>query len=633
MRRNLLWNTQKPEPTSPAVGLDDLAKTTSTFVQPEANEVSEPDVGKGIDVGPLKTVTSNQASSSDLSDQIDYQYEDEIGDDEADYVDDADAPSEHDQRLAVLMSQLTDRLHHGEDLSLETICFQYPEFALDLRLLWGTMVVAQVAGRVDSEDAARSSGSPDSGVWQLQLPVSLGDYELLEELGHGGMGVVYRARQTNLGRDVAVKMILRGQLATAQDRRRFFVEAEATAKLNHPNIVPVYEVGEIEGRPYFSMQLIRGETLAAKIVDGPLSNREAARIMIPICRAVNYAHEQGILHRDIKPSNILIDESGRPRLTDFGLAKQAGVHESLTRTGAVLGTPTYMSPEQANGRVDAVGPRSDVYSIGTVLYHILTGRPPLVANSPVELALKILEQDPPAPRLLEPKIDRDLEMIVVRCLQKPPDLRYESAAALANDLEAFMRDEPIAARSGQFAQIVARVFRETHHAPVLENWGLLWMWHSLVLLIACFVTEAFEWSGIASRLAYAGLWTVGLGTWAAVFWAIRRRMGPVTFVERQIAHVWGASMIAIAAMFPLEWLLGLDSLTLTPLLGVIAGMVFVIKAGILSGAFYFQAVCLFAAAIPMAIFKDYAHVIFGLVAAPCFFFPGLKYYRQKNAQQ
>jgi len=542
-------------------------------------------------------------------------------------------PSEHDQKLAALMSQLTDRLHRGEDIALETICFQHPEFALDLRLLWGTMVVAQVAGRVDSADAQREPSHGDSGVWQLQLPVALGEYELIEELGHGGMGVVYRARQTKLGRDVAVKMILRGQLATAQDRRRFFIEAEATAKLNHPNIVPLYEVGEIEGRPYFSMQLIRGETLAVKIANGPLSNREAARIMIPICRAIHYAHEQGILHRDIKPSNILIDETGRPRLTDFGLAKQAGVHESLTRTGAVLGTPTYMSPEQANGRVDAVGPRSDIYSIGSVLYHVLTGRPPLVANSPVELALKILEQDPPAPRLLEPKIDRDLEMIVVRCLQKPPDLRYESAGALANDLEAFMRDEPIAARSGQFAQILARVFRETHHAPVLENWGLLWMWHSLVLLIACFVTEAFEWSGIAGRSAYAALWTVGLGAWAAVFWAIRRRMGPVTFVERQIAHVWGASMLAIAAMFPLEALLGLDALTLTPLLGIIAGMVFVIKAGILSGAFYFQAMCLFLAAIPMALFKDYAHIIFGCVAAPCFFFPGLKYYRQKHAQQ
>ena len=491
------------------------------------------------------------------------------------------------------------------------------------------------AGLHDSKHSSREgirSGS-DSGVWHLQLPMQFGDYELIDELGHGGMGVVYRARQANLGRDVAVKMILRDRLASDADRKRFFVEAAATAKLAHPGIVPVYEVGEFDGRPFFSMQLVKGMTLAQKIANGPLPQREAVRILIPICRAVHYAHEHGILHRDIKPSNILIDESGRARLTDFGLAKQAGVHESLTRTGAVLGTPTYMSPEQANGRVNAMGPTSDIYSLGTVLYHMLTGRPPLLANSPVELALKILEQDPPAPRLLEPKIDRDLEMIVVRCLQKPPDLRYASAEMLAQDLEAFLRDEPVAARSGQLAQVVARLLRETHHAPVLENWGLLWMWHSLVVLVACVLTEAVQMAGVTNRTSYAALWIVGLSAWAAVFWTLRNRMGPVTFVERQVAHVWGASMVAIGSLFLLEWWLELPCLTLSPLLAVVAGMVFVVKAGILSGAFYVQALCLFAAAIPMAVFPLYAHFIFGAVAAPCFFLPGLKYYRQRQAQR
>jgi serine/threonine-protein kinase len=280
-----------------------------------------------------------------------------------------------------------------------------------------------------------------------------------------------------------------------------------------------------------------------------------------------------------------------------------------------------------------MGPTSDIYSLGAVLYHTLTGRPPLVANSPVELALKIIEQDPPAPRLLEPKIDRDLEMIVIRCLQKPADLRYPSAEALANDLEAFLRDEPVAVRSGHFAQVFARLLRETHHAPVLENWGVLWMWHSLVVFIACLLTEFVRWSGVTNRLAYAALWTVGLGAWASVFWALRNRMGPVTFVERQVAHAWGASMIAIASLFLLEWWLDLPCLTLTPLLGVIAAMVFVVKAGVLSGAFYVQALCLFIASIPMAIFPHVAHLIFGCVAAPAFFIPGLKYYRQRKAQR
>jgi serine/threonine-protein kinase len=268
--------------------------------------------------------------------------------------------------------------------------------------------------------------------------------------------------------------------------------------------------------------------------------------------------------------------------------------------------------------------------LGTVLYHALTGRPPLVADSPLELALKILEQEPIPPRVLEPKIDRDLEMVVIRCLQKPPDLRYSTAGELAADLEAFLRDEPVLARSGRFTQVLARVLRETHHAAVLENWGLLWMWHSLVLLVWCLLTESLDWAGVDNRLAYGGLWTVGLGAWAAVFWALRHRMGPVTFVERQIAHLWGASMIAIAMLYPFEWWLDLKPLTLSPLLGVISSMVFLVKAAMLSGAFYVQAVVLLGTSVLMAVFPAYAHMIFGIISGLCFFIPGLKYHRQRQ---
>ncbi len=246
------------------------------------------------------------------------------------------------------------------------------------------------------------------------------------------------------------------------------------------------------------------------------------------------------------------------------------------------------------------------------------------------MALKIIEHDPPLLRLLEPSVDRDLEMIVTRCLQKPPDLRYPSAAALADDLESFVRDEPVMARGGTFSDVVGRWFRETHHASVLENWGLLWMWHSVVLLVACILTQALAWNEVKNRWYYATLWTFGLGAWAAVFWAMRRQVGPVTFVERQIAHVWGASLVAIAMLFPLEWWLKLDPLTLSPLLGVVTGMVFMIKAGILTGAFYVQAACLFMTSVAMAVFPEYAHLIFGVVAATCFLVPGLKYYRLRK---
>jgi serine/threonine-protein kinase len=442
------------------------------------------------------------------------------------------------------------------------------------------------------------------------------------------MGVVYRAQQLSLNREVAIKMILRDRLASDTERIRFFAEAKATAQLQHPGIVPVYDVGEIDGRPYFAMQFLRGKTLLELITTGQLDQREAARHLEKITRAVQFAHASGILHRDIKPSNILIDESGEARLTDFGLAKQTDSAESLTRTGVVLGTPTYMSPEQASGRMGEIGPASDIYSLGSVLYHALTGRPPFTAKSTMDVLLQVLEQDPPNPRLIDPKIDRDLEMIVVRCLQKPPELRYASAQALADDLAAYRNDEPISARSGQFAQIVARWFRETHHAPVLENWGVLWMWHSLVLFIACVLTEVLAWNN-AHRSSFALLWTVGLGAWAAVFWAMRRRMGPVTFVERQIAHVWGASMIGIGALFPIEWLLGLDALKLTPLIAVISAMMFIIKAGILNGVFYVQGACLLVTSIAMVLWPGIAHLVYGVVAGLCFFIPGLKYYRQR----
>jgi serine/threonine-protein kinase len=326
----------------------------------------------------------------------------------------------------------------------------------------------------------------------------------------------------------------------------------------------------------------------------------------------------------------MITPDGTPVVMDFGLAKRVGVDIDMTRSGMVVGTPAYMSPEQAGGRRSMVGPVSDVYSLGCLLYFALTGRPPFVAQSPMELVMLVIEQDPTPPRALRPTIDRDLEMIVVRCLQKPVDLRYESAAAFAVDLEAYLADERVSARSGRFSQVIARVFRETHHAQVLENWGLLWMWHSLVLLVACLLTWQMDYWGVTRRTIYASVWIIGLGAWATVFWKLRQRMGPVTFIERQVAHVWGACMIAIGMLFPIEWLLKLPVLTLSPLLGVIAATVFVIKAGMLSGVFYIQAVVLLLASVVMALYPAWSHLIFGIVAAACFFVPGYQYARRST---
>lgn len=547
----------------------------------------------------------------------------------------ASAAAQHEEELAILLADLTDRAQRGETVDIEQEARRRPHLAEELRLLWGAVMVADVAGRSSLAPTLAPGGvgpvADEFPSGSVNLPCRFGDYELLQELGRGGMGVVYRARHQTLGREAAVKMILRGQLASAVDRERFRAEAQAAARLEHPGIVPVYDVGEAEDRPYFAMKYIRGQTLSHRLLAGPLPSREAARILSLVARAIHFAHTQGVLHRDIKPSNILLDEKDIPHVTDFGLAKQLTEAASLTKTGAVLGTPAYMAPEQAVGARGQMGPASDVYSLGVVLYHMLTGRPPFQAASPMDVVLMLLEQDPVPPRLLNPRADRDLEMICLRCLQKPTDLRYQSAAALADDLDAYLNDESVSARSGRFAQVIAGWLRETHHAVVLENWGLLWMWHSLVLLSVCVLTNALQWRDPQhqDRWSYFLLWTAGLGAWAAVFWMLRRRMGPVTFVERQIAHIWAGSMISIALLYPLEFWLDLPALRLSPVLGLINGMAFLIKAGILSGAFYLQALALFLTAGLMAVFPDYAHILFGLVSAACFFFPGLKYHRQR----
>jgi WD40 repeat protein len=273
-----------------------------------------------------------------------------------------------------------------------------------------------------------------------------GDYELLEEIARGGMGVVFKARQVSLNRVVALKMILSGHLAGPEDVERFRTEAEAAANLDHPGIVPVYEVGCHDGQHFYSMGFVDGRSLAKALVDGPLKPRRAAELVRAIAEAMAYAHQRGVVHRDLKPGNVLLDGSGHPRVTDFGLAKCSQRDSQLTGTGQVLGTPSYMPPEQAASRLAEIGPLSDVYALGAILYTVLVGRPPFQAASAMETLKQVLEQEPVPPRQLNAQIPRDLETICLKCLRKEPAKRYASAQALADDLGRHLRDEPIVAR-------------------------------------------------------------------------------------------------------------------------------------------------------------------------------------------
>jgi len=573
---------------------------------------------------------------------------------------DAVLSPDREEVLAQLVEELSELVGPDAQRRLEAMAATHPDLAGQLRELFAAMSMADAVAHettimfAPAVAAAARAGDPQAtmlsssrgatvpppvarpGVFvpgATPLPAVFGDYQLVEEIGRGGMGIVYRAVQQSLGRSVAVKMLLRRDLASTADLARFRSEAEAAARLDHPGIVPIFEVGEQDGLPFYSMRLIEGTTLAKRLAQGPLPPREAAVLMAKVADAVQAAHDRGVLHRDLKPSNILLDPAGEPLVSDFGLAKRLEDSDSVTHTGAILGTPCYMSPEQAAGSRGDVGPTSDVWSLGAILYQTTCGRPPFQATTPMDTLLAVLEADPPAPRSIAPAADRDLEMIALKSLQKPQDLRYASAAALAADLRAALAGEPIAARRGGIADVVARLFRETHHAVVLENWGLLWMWQKVVVLVLCCVTDVIAWQGVVSRWPYLVLWGGGLALWAPIFWALRHRNGPVTSVERQIAHVWGGSMIASTLLFAIEQFLGLPVLKLSPVLALFAGLVFFVKAGILSGAFYIQAAALFATALVMCAVPAWQHVIFGLVSGACFFVPGLKYFRQRSRPQ
>ncbi len=290
-------------------------------------------------------------------------------------------------------------------------------------------------------------------------------HEILGELGRGGMGVVYKARQAGLNRVVALKMILAGSHASAHELFRFRAEAEAVARLQHPHIVQIYEVGEHEGLPYFSLEFCAAGSLASKTSGTPLPPQWAAEMVETLARAVHVAHQHGIVHRDLKPANVLVTADGTPKLTDFGLAKKLN-DTGQTASGAILGTPSYMAPEQAQGKTKEIGPATDVYGLGAILYEFLTGRPPFLEATSWDTLAQVIHEEPVPPGRLQSGVPRDLETICLKCLEKDPRARYASAEALADDLASFQRGEDIAARP---LSIPGRLARWTRRRPALAG--------------------------------------------------------------------------------------------------------------------------------------------------------------------
>ncbi len=355
------------------------------------------------------------------------------------------APSESG-RLGEVIAGYLQALERGESPDRAALIVAHPDLAAELAAYFDDLDrMNRLAGPLqlaDDNPTVVPGGQSSDG---LQVVRYFGDYVLEEEIARGGMGVVFRARQKSLSRMVALKMILTGQLASAQDVQRFHTEAEAAANLDHPHIVPIHEVGQHQGQHYFSMKLLEGGSLAQNMERFRGDARAAAQLVQTVAGAVHYAHQRGILHRDLKPANILLDANGEPNITDFGLAKRVEGGSDLTQSGAIVGTPSYMAPEQARadkGLTTAV----DVYALGSILYELLTGRAPFRAGTPLDTVLQVLEMEPESPRKLNPAIDRDLETICLKCLEKEPAKRYGSAEALAEELERWLRGEPILAR-------------------------------------------------------------------------------------------------------------------------------------------------------------------------------------------
>ena len=365
-----------------------------------------------------------------------------------------------DPRLQPLLDALLD-----SQATPEEVCAPFPELLPEVRRR--LREIGRVRAELDllfppgtDKGASSPNHKRDDSAWP-RLP----GYEIEAVLGRGGMGIVYRARHLPLNRPVALKMLLAGPYAEPDEVERFRREAKAVAGLHHPNVVQLYDVGDIEGRPYFTMEFVEGGSLAEGKTGGPQPARQAATLLAVLARAVQAAHQSGVVHRDLKPANILLGADGTPKISDFGLARRLDNAAHLTQTGAPIGTPSYMAPEQARGQSKEVGPAADIYALGAILYELLTCRPPFEGATATETLLQVIHHDPMPPSKRNAQVPRDLEIICLKCLQKEPQRRYSTAAALADDLDRFLQGEAIAARP---ERTVERWVRQVRRRPALS---------------------------------------------------------------------------------------------------------------------------------------------------------------------
>lgn len=564
------------------------------------------------------------------------------------------ADSHHAVKLDELLALCLEAERLGVPVDHAALVERHPEHAAELaEFLAGHEELKRLSSPIREEAASRRPDAQGGGGGANEAPtptsgstgpsreiddgcLRLGKYRLIRELGRGGMGVVYEAWQEGVNRPVAVKVISSGPFASAEELSRFRTEAEAAANLSHPGLVPIYEVDVCEGRPFYSMEYVPGQSLAELIEVGRVSGTKAASLIADVADAVEYAHRRGVIHRDLKPANVLVDSAGRPRVTDFGLAKWSAGDLSLgresdgsptvdpgaptvplgrsdgfvTKTGAVLGTPSFMAPEQARGQ--KAGPAVDVYGLGAILYTLLTGRPPFKGTTAVETLSLVAEGRLEPVRRLNADVPSDLATIIETCLEKEPQDRYRTAADVAADLRRYLAGEPIRAGGMSLWGRLTRAVGQSRHVSHFRQWGHTIMGFGVAIFIAHVVMQFLVWGGYQSWPALLGPRLVMFTAMLAMLrWSRTGSLLPRDAVERLVWVVWTAYLLAYGAASITNEVAGESHVAVFPFAATLAGMAFFTLGCHVWGACYLVGGAFFIAAPLLALAPEYAVIGFG----------------------